>query len=165
MQKSELLRLMPRDKNDAIGAQAIVELGYPKVEPVLAQMLDWLCTNGSPVDVVMREFFAALGAPAMAVVRKALHSKSEILRATIVSHVLVRWPRDCIADLKAELQGMVTEAGFYGADLGALGLLAQHGLSERAWLEEWAEFKVNRLRRMLVEAENVQLLLKRDSGF
>jgi hypothetical protein len=64
--------MLPQNKEDASGAAALVVLGFPVVEPVLGHMLDWLKTNGSPVELVMRDFFVALGLKAVPAVQRAL---------------------------------------------------------------------------------------------
>jgi hypothetical protein len=60
MDAKSFKRLLPRDEDDAETARALVALGFPVLEPVMSQMLEWLKSNGSPVEAVMRDFFAAL---------------------------------------------------------------------------------------------------------
>jgi hypothetical protein len=160
LNRTELLRLLPRNKDDVALATALTKLGYPTVEPVLEQLIDWLRTNGSPVDLTLRPFFAALGEPAVPVVRKVLRSRHELHRCTVVAHVVAHWPGHAVALLKPELEMLATGYGFYGTDLVAMQLLAKHNISERAWLAEWAEFKVKRLRELLTGAEELHNFLK-----
>lgn len=159
MDASSLKRLLPRNKDDAESARALVALGYPAVEPVLSQMLDWLKSNGSPVELVLREFFADLGVQAVPVVQKALASRHDLLKYSVVKHVVCRWPADAVSQLAPQLQGLATGSGFYGTDLIAMRLLVEHRLAEPSWLREWAEFKVKRLRELLTQAEEIQRLL------
>jgi Domain of unknown function (DUF5071) len=154
-----LNRLLPRNKEDAQSAVALVALGYPTVEPVLPHMLEWLKTNGSPVDLIMREFFVALGLNGVPVVRQALHSRHDLLKYTIIAHVVNHWPAEAVAALLSELQGLVTTSGFYSTDIIAIRLLIEHNLAERRWLAEWSNFKVTRLRELLASAEELQTLL------
>lgn len=160
MNKAELLRLLPRNKEDAVGATALVTLGYPTVEPILEQMLDWLRTNNSPVDLVMREFFASLGIPAVPAISRALRSRHDLLHYTVLEHVVRRWPTPAVTPLSTQLQSIATGSGFYGSDLIALRLLAEHQLAEPKWLAEWSTFKVKRLRELLCGAEEIANLLK-----
>lgn len=161
MDTKSLKRLLPRDKDDAEAAKALVALSFPAVEPVLPQMLDWLKSNGSPVELVMRDFFADLGLRAVPVVQNALASRHDGLKYSVVMNVVTRWPAEAVAPLRAQLQALATGSGFYGTDLLALRLLTEHGLADRAWLKEWAEFKVKRLRELLSQAEDIQELLAR----
>src|SRR5688572_8502044 len=108
MDASSLKRLLPRNKDDAESARALVALGYPAVEPVLSQMLDWLKSNGSPVELVLRAFFADLGVQAVPVVQKALASRHDLLKYSVVKHVVCRWPADAVSQLAPQLQGLAT---------------------------------------------------------
>lgn len=161
MDARSLKRLLPRDRDDAEGARALVAMGYPAVAPVLPLMLDWLKSNGSPVELVMREFFALLGVDAVPAVQKALSSRHEGLKYSVVMYVVSRWPVEAIKPLKLQLQGLATGSGFYGTDLIALRLLVEHQLADQAWLKEWANFKTKRLRELLAQAEHIEGLLSR----
>ncbi|MGH8587567.1 MAG: DUF5071 domain-containing protein [Gammaproteobacteria bacterium] len=159
MDAKSLKRLLPRDKDDAETARALVALGSPVLEPVLPQMLEWLKSNGSPVEVVVRDFFAALGVHAVPVVEKALASRHDGLKYSVVMNVVAKWPPQAIAPLKVQLQALATGSGVYGTDLVALRLLTEHRLADPAWLKEWAQFKTNRLREFLSQAEHIDGLL------
>jgi Domain of unknown function (DUF5071) len=159
MDTGTLKRLLPRDKNDVEGARALVALGYPTVEPVLTQMLEWLKTSGSPVEMVMREFFVSLGINGVPVVQKALGSRHDLLKYSVVTHIVVRWPVAAVAALKTQLQSLATGSGGSGTDLIALRLLVEHQLADRAWLKAWAQFKGKRLRELLAQAEEIERLL------
>ena len=159
MDKASLKRLLPQDKEDVPRAAALVALGYPAVEPVLPQMLEWLKTHGSPVDLAMRGFFVALGVPAVPVVRDALRSRNDLLKYAVVTHVVAHWPGEAVKALQSELQGLATGSGCYGTDLTALKLLIEHRLAEQSWLGEWTRFKVDRLRELLGSAEELVVLL------
>jgi hypothetical protein len=159
MDAKSLKRLLPRNKDDEDGARALVALGYPAVVPVLPQMLDWLKSNGSPVELVMREFFASLGSRAVPVVQDALASRHDGLKYSVVTFVVTRWPVEAIEPLKIQLQGIATGSGFYGTDLVALRLLVEHKLADPEWLKEWTQFKTKRLRELLSQAQHIQGLL------
>lgn len=159
MDAKSLKRLLPRNKDDAEGAKALVALGYPAVEPVMPLMLDWLKSSGSPVELVMCDFFASLGARAVPAVQKALASRHDGLKYSVVKNVVCKWPNEAIAPLKVQLQGLATGSGFYGTDLIALHLLVEHRLADPEWLKEWAEFKTKRLRELLSQAEHVEGLV------
>lgn len=159
MDKSELTGRLPHNKEDADSAAALVSLGYPTVEPVLRHMLEWLKTNGSPVDLIMRDFFVSLGVNGLSVVRDALRSRHDLLKYAVTTHVVARWPKEVVAGVQSELQGLATGSGFYGTDLVAMKLLIEHNLADRAWLMEWSAFKIKRLRELLSSAEQLEVLL------
>lgn len=160
MDEKSLKRLLPRDKNDAAGAQALVTLGFPAVEPILPQLLEWLKANGSPVEWVLREFVVSLGIHAVPHVQRALASRHELLKYSIVKNVVARWPAEAVAPLASQLQMLATgSAGNYGADLIALRLLIEHDLADRTWLAEWVRFKVQRLRELTAQAGELEAML------
>src|SRR5688500_15500532 len=135
MDASSLKRLLPKNKDDAESARALVAMGYSAVEPVLSNMLEWLKTSGTPVDLVLRDFFAGLGVQAVPVVQKALASRHDLLKYSIVQHVVCRWPAGAVSQLAPQLQGLASGSGFYGTDLIAMRLLVEHRLAEPAWLK------------------------------
>ncbi len=156
MDAKSLRRLLPRDKEDAKGAAALVALGYEAVEPVLKEMLDWLKVIRSPVASIMGEFFVSLGVRAVPPVQKALGSRNETLQYSVVLNVVAKWPHAAIEAVKPELQLLASNAGPYGTDLIALRLLVEHDLADRAWLKQWAQFKTKRLRELLLQAEEIE---------
>src|SRR5262245_23025829 len=130
MDSGTLKRLLPRDKHDVEAARALVALGYPAVAPILTQMLEWLKVSGSPVALMMGEFFVALGMDGVPVVQKALSSRYNLLKYAVITHIVVRWPAEAIAALKPQLHSLVTDSGLNGTDLIALRLLAEHQLAD-----------------------------------
>jgi hypothetical protein len=154
-------QFLPRDKNDVEGAKALVALGPPAVDAVLPQMLEWLKTSGSPVELVLREFFVALGERAVPVVEQALGKRSDALKHAIVANVVARWPREALVPLRARLEQVASGSGDYGTDLIALRLLVEHRLGDEGWLAEWTRFKIERLATQLEQARRVEALLGR----
>ncbi|MDH5275087.1 MAG: DUF5071 domain-containing protein [Gammaproteobacteria bacterium] len=159
MDEKALKALLPRNKDDVEHATTLVNLGHPAVAPVLPQMLGWLKTTGSPVELIMRDFFVALGAHAVPVVRNALRSRNDTWKYGIVNHIVTQWPAEAIAPLVGELQGIAASWTASGTDIIALQLLVQHRLGDREWLEQWSQFKVKRLRELLANAEEVNRML------
>jgi len=158
---AELRALLPRNKNDEASARALVALGYPALEPVLDEMVGWLKTYPSPVEGAMREFLIRLGAPAIEAVRRGLSGRTEALRYGIVAHVVSHWPAACVARLERELVGLAAGPGDGGTDLIALSLLVEHGLGDRGWLRQWAEFKLARARERCAQSERIVAALDR----
>ncbi|KRC36026.1 hypothetical protein ASE28_00285 [Acidovorax sp. Root219] len=142
--------LLPKNSNDVAAAQHLVELGYPAVEPVLKSLFQWLETSGSPVEMVMRRFFAELGAPALDLVRDALTVKIKPVRKhALLRFVLPFWPRSLIAELEQELMALVHGTDVYGLDIHALSLLMRNQVGHAGELESWYRFKTQRLEEHL----------------
>ena len=126
MERSELTRLLPKGRTDVEGTRAILALGFPGVEPVLPSLFQWLETNGSEVELLIRPFFAELGEPALGLVRDALESSIKPARkAALLQHVLPSWPADVVAKLEPQLLSYLDRYDFYGLDAWALKLLIE----------------------------------------
>ena len=117
MERSELTKLLPKDRTDVEGARAILALGFPVVEPVLPSLFQWLETSGSEVELLIRPFFAELGEPALGLVIDALESSIKPARkAALLQHVLPSWPVDLVAKLEPQLLSYLDKYDFYGLD-------------------------------------------------
>ncbi|MDP3227904.1 MAG: DUF5071 domain-containing protein [Acidovorax sp.] len=57
----ELLKMLPRDKHDVQRAEALVQLGYPAIEPVLPQLFRWTQDGNWPVARVLAPLLADIG--------------------------------------------------------------------------------------------------------
>src|SRR5262245_11128325 len=55
--------LVPKSKGDLVTAQLAVQAGYPAVEPVLYELLEWLQDCNWPVAHELFDFLASIGAP------------------------------------------------------------------------------------------------------
>ncbi len=148
--KSDLTSLLPRDRDDVENAKALVALGFPKVEPVLPSLFQWLETSGSEVELVIRPFFACLGEPALDLVRAALQTTAKPARQEcLLRYVLPHWPAETVAKLLPELIALLGTYGFYALDVWALKLLLDKGLGDRSELERWHNHKRTRLTEQL----------------
>jgi hypothetical protein len=143
--QNELTRLLPRNKEDVKSVAGLLELGYPTIGPVLPNLFDWLKTNGSPVELQLRVFFANLGEPSLPLVQRALSSGHELWIFTALRHVAWHWPKTLVAALQGDLERLLQSYGFYPTDLVALNLLGCHGLLSEAQMLEWTSFKRQRL--------------------
>lgn len=159
--RKNLAAQLPRNRDDIESAKALAQIGYPAIEPLARQMIDWLKSNGSPVEMVMREFFVVAQEHALPAVRHALRSRHDLLRHSVVANVIAKWPRELVANLTSELQMLAAGSSFYGTDILALELLASHGLSDRDWLLQWATFKRKRLQELLAHAQQIETSLVR----
>jgi hypothetical protein len=154
IQRSDLTRLLPQNGGDVENARALIALGYPAVEPILPSLFQWLETSGSEVELVVRPFFAALGEPALDLVRSALESPIKPARkAALLRHVLPSWPREVVAKLEPQIVSYLDAYDFHGLDTWALKLLLEKGLGERQYLEGWRQLKMMRLREQLEALE------------
>ncbi|MDR7376076.1 hypothetical protein J2X19_000734 [Rhodoferax ferrireducens] len=84
----ELLRMLPRDKHDVQRAEALVLLGYPAVEPILPQLLQWAQDGNWPVARVLAPLLAAIGLPLVPHVRLILNGNDDTWKYFLLQTVV-----------------------------------------------------------------------------
>ena len=145
--KSPLIARLPKNAQDADGARQLVALGYPALAPVLPHLFQWLETSGSAVELVLRPFFAGLGAPARDLACKALlHRNKPALKYSLLRYVLPSWPRDVVATLP--LEGYLYDSDAYGLDVWALKLMMEKGIPTHEGFEGLVECKNLKIARL-----------------
>jgi hypothetical protein len=155
MNRSDLTKLLPRNGADIENARALVDLGYPTVKPVLTSVFQWLETSGSPVEMIIRPFFAGLGEPALELVRDALAVPIKPARKhALLRYVLPSWPASVVKKLEPELCGLIQQYDFYGLDVWALRLMIDKGLETHEGNARWKAQKIERLRELLAVLES-----------
>lgn len=155
MNRSDLTKLLPRNGADIENARALVALGYPTVEPVLRNLFQWLETSGTPVEMIIRPFFADLGEPALELVRDALAAPIKPARKhALLRYVLPSWPASVVEKLEPELRGFIQQYDFYGLDVWALRLMIEKGIETHEGNARWKVQKIERLRELLAVLES-----------
>jgi hypothetical protein len=86
--RTELLALMPKKKTDLESARAIVDLGFPMVEPILDEMLVWLQDINRPVNRVFQPFLATLGEPLVPYIQAILDTNDDIWKHWIIQEII-----------------------------------------------------------------------------
>jgi hypothetical protein len=123
-------------------------------------MLRRLKDYNSPVVDIYCEFFALHGDRFVNAVGSVLARTSmPDLKNIIVTRILVRWPRDALAELSGTMQMLVTHTDLFNTDLVLIKLLHLHNLADSKWLVDWLEFKRSRLARLSDEADEVASFL------
>ena len=141
MKKNGLPGQMPKDKNDAQSALAIVKLGYPAVAPIMKDMLLWLRVYESPVADIFARFFAELTPRPVALIAKHLGTQSEILTNRILVEVLNEWPQDAMQQLSSNLTDLAMRADTSNNDIECFKLILKHELVDKAWVRQWLDFR------------------------
>jgi len=95
--------VLPRDKLDTANAEKLVALGFPAVEPVLPQLLEWMQDFNWPVAQVLQHLLASIGAPLAPYVRVVLSQEDEIWKYWVL-HCIVRESKELAGMLRADLQ-------------------------------------------------------------
>jgi len=85
---SDLRTMMPRDKLDTEKAAAVVALGYPAVEPVIEEMLQWMQDINWPVAQIFQPFLATIGAPLVPYIRTIFETDDHIWKLWVLEGVI-----------------------------------------------------------------------------
>jgi hypothetical protein len=95
--------LLPRNKHDTERAQAIVDLGFPAVEPVLPQLLEWIQDINWPVALVLAPFLASIGRPLAPDIRRVFKADDYAWQDHLLQHVVAH-SDDLKEMLRAEIE-------------------------------------------------------------
>ena len=99
----DLTSLLPIDKMDTEAASKVVALGFPGVEPVLPQLLEWLQDMNWPVAQVFQPFLASIGAPLAPHIRAVLATDDDVWKYWLIQGVVVN-SAELAHALKPELE-------------------------------------------------------------
>ena len=80
--------LVPGSKTETDKASKLVALGYPAVQPVIGEILEWVEDASWPVAVVFLPFLARIGAPLVPHVRYVLQSQDQQWKRVVLDHIV-----------------------------------------------------------------------------
>jgi hypothetical protein len=80
--------LIPKHKSDFDRAYAAVNAGFPRVGPILPELLEWLQDYNWPVAHILAPFLASIGEPLVPHVRRVLDGDDEIWKYWIISCIM-----------------------------------------------------------------------------
>jgi hypothetical protein len=163
LQRRELRKLLPANKDDVGAIDAIRAHGYPAVQPILLDLLKWIRVESWPVAKPACEFLRTIGPRLAPQVREVLRSRDDPWKDVVLRQIVSEWPSDDVRGLSAELLLIATNGQSWGADLLALRLLAQHGIGDPEWITAWLEFKRDHHEKRLSEIAEILHTL-RDRG-
>jgi hypothetical protein len=109
---TDLAALIPSTKFETEKASALVQLGYPAVEPVIPQILEWLQDISWPVGQVFQPFLVAIGEPLAPYVRAILSGKDDGWKYSLLRAIVNQSPELARA-LRPELE-RVAESPSHG---------------------------------------------------
>lgn len=102
MQK-DIRTLIPQNKLDTDRANQVVATGYPAIEPILPDLLEWIQDCNWPVAQVLAPFLGTIGAPLIPHIRKILATNDNMWKYWALTY-LVQGSPDVAAALRDELQ-------------------------------------------------------------
>ncbi len=84
----DLSTLVPATKSETDKARRLVALGFPAVQPVLDEILEWVEDPNWPVAQVFLPFLATVGVPLVPLVRHVLESHDEQWKHAVLANVV-----------------------------------------------------------------------------
>lgn len=96
--------LVPTHKADLERAQAAVKAGYPAVEPILGELVEWLQDYNWPVAHVLAPFLESLGTPLVPHISRVLQTDDYIWKYWVITLLLPSLPEAAAAGFRPELE-------------------------------------------------------------
>jgi hypothetical protein len=100
---TDLVALIPTTKYETEKASALVQLGFPAVEPVMPQILEWLQDLNWPVAGVFQPFLAHIGQPLAPYIRVIFAGKDDGWKYSLLRLVVGQSP-ELACTLRPELE-------------------------------------------------------------
>ncbi len=100
---TDLAALIPVTKFETEKALALVQLGFPAVEPVMPQILEWLQDLNWPVGHVFQPFLVGIGEPLAPYVRTVLAGEDDGWKYSLL-RVIVDQSPELARKLRSELE-------------------------------------------------------------
>jgi len=101
--QNDIRTLIPQTKFDTERAEQAVAAGYPAVEPILPELLEWIQDCNWPVARVLAPFLGTIGAPLIPHIRKILATDDTMWKYWTLTY-LVRNSPDVVAALREDLE-------------------------------------------------------------
>ncbi len=87
-----LKELIPKDKHDLESVHKAIKEGYPAVQPILPQLLEWIQDYNWPVAQELAPFLASIGLPLEIELRKILEGNDEEWKYWILFEIIQKSP-------------------------------------------------------------------------
>ena len=100
---TDLVALIPTTKFETEKASALVQLGFPAVEPVMPQILEWLQDLNWPVGHIFQPFLVRIGEPLAPYIRTVLAGEDDGWKYSLL-RVVVDQSVELASVLRPELE-------------------------------------------------------------
>ena len=92
MNDYDIKNLIPQDKHDVARVEAAIKVGYPKVAPILPELLEWLQDINWTVARPLAPFLASIGEPLTPHIRYIFETDDHIWKYWVLSYVVAESP-------------------------------------------------------------------------
>ena len=90
---TNLSELIPKTKFETEKIEALILLGYPAVEPIIRDLMEWIQDMNWPVARVLQPFLASIGAPLEPYIREVLKTDDEIWKYWVILDIIGESPQ------------------------------------------------------------------------
>ncbi len=101
--------LVPRSKSDYERAHAAIQAGYPAVEPILGDLIEWLQDCNWPVAKILVPFLQSIGEPLVPHIWHVLESDDDVWRYWVLGYLVPALPPHAAAPFRSELERLCYE--------------------------------------------------------
>jgi hypothetical protein len=99
--------VVPESKHDLDAAKRAVEAGWPAVEPVVSELLEWVQDYNWPVASVLAPFLARIGTPLVPYLRPILTGDDVMWKYWVVLTIVTDSTVEVVERLRPELEQLV----------------------------------------------------------
>ncbi|MBY9007578.1 MAG: DUF5071 domain-containing protein [Candidatus Lokiarchaeota archaeon] len=78
MNVNDLKGLIPKHKSDFESVDKIIKLGYPKIKPILPELLNWMQDGNWPIYRTLAPFLSSIGIEIIPEIKNILQSEDYI---------------------------------------------------------------------------------------
>jgi len=103
MNENDIRTLIPQTKFDTNRAEQVVAAGYPAIEPILPELLEWIQDCNWPVAQILAPFLGTIGTPLLPHIRRILATDDDMWKYWTFTY-LVQGSPDVAAALREDLQ-------------------------------------------------------------
>lgn len=103
--ETDLSGLIPKNKFETEKVDALIQLGYPAVQPILPELMTWVQDMNWPVARILQPFLVSIGAPLEPYIREILKTEDENWKYWIFSGIIGN-SRPLLEIFKPELERM-----------------------------------------------------------
>jgi hypothetical protein len=90
--------IVPTSKVDTAAARRAVALGWPGVQPVISELLEWIQDCNWPVAHTLAPFLASIGRPLAPYLRPIFEGDDEIWKYWVIDAVLANAPDELVEE-------------------------------------------------------------------
>ena len=90
--------IVPTNKFDIAAAERAVALGWPGVQPVISELLEWIQDYNWPVARTLAPFLASVGRPLAPYVRPIFEGDDEVWKYWVIDAVLANAPDELVEE-------------------------------------------------------------------